>query len=135
MDVIDSNKFSPEEITDLRAEVARAVRFFDQYHHNKIVYQYPNAQRLRDLLTVIEGRELHPKTLPNPLAFQLWLVFGSFFGDSHAVTFTAHRDERLQIIGRVVMAADFLTGESMKRANDYYLLLEIVARKRGFRCR
>ena len=140
MDIIKLNQLTPEEVATMRADVARAVSVLDAYHTppKNAVYLYPNAKRLQLITQQIEQRGrrwLRPSLLPSPLAFDLWLVFGSFYGDNHAVKFTAYRDERLQIVGCVVMAADFLTGESMERANDYYLLLEIVARKRGFRVR
>ncbi len=140
MDIIKLNSLSLEEIAHMREEVAGAVLALDAYHSppKNAVYLYPNAKRLQLITQKIEQRGRRwwrPSLLPSPLAFDLWLVFGSFYGDNHAVKFTAYRDERLQIVGCVVMAADFLTGESMERANDYYLLLEIVARKRGFRVR
>lgn len=128
------------EIDKMREEVKLASAQLDNARRKlmeaKVTFHYPNADMLIDLektLREYQGEDIHPANLPDTIVFYLWLCFGSLVEGESRFNFTEHRDERLHLVGNVIMRADFPKNKPiLERVCDYYQLLLIEADKRGF---
>lgn len=140
MEVWEHQQLSRTEIEKLREDVKHASAQLENERRKlmaaKVTFQYPNA----DLLIYLEktlrkysGDDLHPEHLPDNIVFFLWLCFGSFVEGESRFNYTEHRDERMNLIGGVIIRAFFLQKEPvLERAYEYYDLLLKEADKRGF---
>ncbi len=140
MELWELLQLSRPEIERLRKEVEYASAQLDRERQKliaaKVTFPYPNAERLIDLektLREYQGEDLHPKNLPDNLVFFLWLCFGSLVEGESRFDYTELRDERLHLVGNVIMRAEFPQDKPiLERVCDYYQLLLIEADKRGF---
>lgn len=140
MELWELLQLSRPEIDKLRAEVKVASAALDEARRKlmeaKVTFCYPNADMLIELektLRSYQGEDIHPANLPDNLVFFLWLCFGSLVEGESRFKYTEHRDERLHLVGNVIMRAEFPQDKPiLERVCDYYQLLLIEADKRGF---
>ncbi len=139
-DLSKARNLSPAEIDELRAEVKVASAALDEARRKlmeaKVTFHYPNADMLIGLEKNLRGfkdEDIHPANLPDAIVFYLWLCFGSLVEGESRFDYTEHRDERLHLVGNVIMRAKFPQDKPiLERVCDYYQLLMIEADKRGF---
>ncbi len=140
MEFWEHQQLARAEIEKLREEVKHASAQLDNERRKlmaaKVTFQYPNADLLIYLektLRDYQGDDLHPENLPDNIVFFLWLCFGSLIEGESRFNYTEHRDERMNLIGGVILRAFFLQKEPvLERACEYYDLLLKEADKRGF---
>ncbi|MGI1678099.1 MAG: hypothetical protein K6L75_05160 [Cellvibrionaceae bacterium] len=140
MEFWEHQQLSRAEIDRMREEVKHASAQLDNARRKltegNITFQYPNA----DLLIYLEktlreysGYDLHPENLPDNIVFFLWLCFGSFVEGESRFNYTAHREERMNIVGNMIIRASCLQKKTvLERACEYYDLLLTEADKRRF---
>jgi hypothetical protein len=140
MELWELLQLSRPEIEKMREEVKLASAQLDNARQKlmgaKVTFHYPNVDMLIDLeknLRGFKGADIHPQNLPDNLVFFLWLVFGSLVEGESRFNYTEHRDERLHLVGNVIMRAEFPQDKPiLERVCDYYQLLLIEADKRDF---
>ncbi len=140
MEVWEHQQLSRTEIKKLREDVKNASALLDNARRKltegNITFQYPNADLLIYLektLRDYQGDDLHPENLPDNIVFFLWLCFGSLVEGESRFNYTAHREERMNIVGNMIIRASCLQKKTvLKRVSEYYDLLLIEADKRGF---
>jgi len=140
MEVWEHQQLARAEIDKMREDVKHASEQLDNERRKimaaKVTFQYPNADLLIYLektLRDYQGDELHPKNLPDNIVFFLWLCFGSLVEGNSRFNYSEHRDERMSLIGGVIIRADFLREKLiLERVCEYCDLLLIEASKRGF---
>ena len=140
MELWELLQLSRPEIDRLREEVKLASAQLDNERRKlmdaKVTFHYPDADLLiylNNFLRDYHDEDIHPKNLPDNLVFFLWLCFGSLVEGESRFKYTEHRDERMNLIGNVIMRADFPQDKPiLERVCDYYQLLLIEADKRGF---
>lgn len=140
MELWELLQLSRPEIEKLKEEVKHASAQLDYERRKlmdaKVTFCYPDSEQLIDLektLRDYHGENIHPKNLPDNLVFFLWLCFGSLVERESRFKYTEHRDERLHLVGNVIMRMDFPRDKPiLERLCDYYQLLLKEADKRGF---
>lgn len=140
MEFWEHQQLSRTEIKKLREDVKNASVQLDNARRKltegNITFQYPNADLLIYLektLREYQGDDLHPENLPDNIVFFLWLCFGSLVEGESRFNYTAHRDERMNIAGNMIIRASCLQKKTvLERVSEYYDLLLTEADKRGF---
>ncbi|WP_045859711.1 hypothetical protein [Teredinibacter purpureus] len=140
MELWELLQLSRPEIDRMREDVKRASTHLDNARRKltegNITFQYPNAELLdylENFLRDFKGDDLRPKNLPDNIVFFLWLCFGSLVEGGSRFNYSEHRDERMNLIGGVIIRADFLQRKLvLERVCEYYKLLLIEADRRGF---
>ena len=140
MEFWEHQQLSRPEIEKLREEVKHASAQLDNERRKlmaaKVTFQYPNADLLIYLektLRDYQGDDLHPNNLPDNIVFFLWLCFGSLVKGESRFNYTAHREERMNIVGNMIIRASCLQKKTvLERVSEYYDLLLKEADKRGF---
>ncbi len=128
------------EIDKMREEVKLASAQLDtarrKLTEGNITFHYPDAELLLYLdnfLREYQGEDLHPEHLPDNIVFFLWLCFGSFVEGESRFNYTQHREERMNIVGNMIIRASCLQKKTvLERVSEYYDLLLAEADKRGF---
>lgn len=140
MEFWEDQQLPRSEIDRMREDVKNASAQLDSERRKlmaaKVTFQYPNA----DLLIYLEktlreysGDDLHPDNLPDNIVFFLWLCFGSLVEGESQFNYTTHREERMNLIGNMIIRASCLQKKTvLERVSEYYDLLLIEAGKRGF---
>lgn len=140
MELWELLQLSRPEIDKMREDVKSASVQLDtarcKLTEGNITFQYPNAELLLYLENFLQdytGDDLHPKNLPENIVFFLWLCFGSLVEGESRFNYSEYRDERMNLIGGVIIRADFLQKKLvLERVCEYYKLLLIEADRRSF---